>query len=131
MGDRQLQEAPTDHHFSPLARKLVRFTFLWRWLLVALLWLILGSYGIWALRGEFALWRDHLTWAVVRLSLGYHYWASVALTICVAYTCAVLVWHSQKLTQGWSQREKYRFNQWAEKLTRNQQHWLWFFLRRL
>ncbi|MBV5260587.1 hypothetical protein FLX56_19430 [Synechococcus moorigangaii CMS01] len=125
MGDRQLQELPGDNHLSPLATKLVKLTIFGRWLMVVLLWLILGSYSVWALRPEFPLWQDYLTWAVVRLSLGYHFWASVALSICIAYTCGVLVWHSQKLLRGWSAQERYRFNQWAERLAQNRHHWLW------
>jgi hypothetical protein len=131
MGDRQPKALTTDEPLSPLAQKLARLNLLGRWLLVLVLWLTLGSYGIWVLSQEFFLWQDYLTWAVVRLSLGYNYGASIALTFCVAYTCAVLVWHSQKILRGWSGRECYRLNRWAEKLTKNQNHWLWLILEYL
>ncbi|BAW96349.1 hypothetical protein NIES970_12750 [[Synechococcus] sp. NIES-970] len=129
MGDRRPQELTTDNSLSPLARKLARLNVLGRWLFVVMLWLTLGNYGFWALREEFPLWQEYLTWAVIRLSLGYHYWASAALTLCVAYTCAILVWHSQKLLRGWSDRECYRLNRWAERLDQNKRHWLWRVLK--
>ncbi|MEB3225005.1 MAG: hypothetical protein VKJ86_04290 [Synechococcus sp.] len=131
MGDRQWQQLGSDNQLTPLAMKLVHLTILGRWVFVGCLWSTCGIYSVWALREEFPLWQDYLTWAVVRLSLGYHMWASLAFTLCVAYTCAVLVWHSHKLVRGWPAKERYRFNQWAEKLTQNRQHWLWIILKRL
>lgn len=132
MGDRQgKQFDQTEPEFSPLAKKLIKATILGRWLLAGLLWLTFGIYGLWHLRAEFPLWRDYLTWAVVRYSLAYHYWASLALVFCVAYTCAILVWHSQKLLQGWSARERYRLEKEAEKIAKNPRHWLWLLIKQI
>ncbi|MGB2927107.1 MAG: hypothetical protein WBB82_17545 [Limnothrix sp.] len=129
MGDRPA--VPSSHSFNPLTPKLKKAMVIGRWLFVLGLWLTLGSYSIWGLRGEFSLWQAHLTWASVRYGLAYNPWASLALVTCVAYTCAVLVWHSQKLLQGWSERETYRLNQTADKIAKNPHHWLWFMLKKI
>lgn len=129
MGDRQTSQSEPE--LSPLAIKVMQATIIGRWLFVGFLWITLGIYGFWSLRNEFPLWQDHLTWAIVRYGLAYHYWSSLGLVICLAYTCAVLVWHSQKLISGWSAREKHLLEKEAEKMTENSRHWLWLIVNRI
>ncbi|NJN72634.1 MAG: hypothetical protein HC799_07390 [Limnothrix sp. RL_2_0] len=129
MGDRL--PAPSHHNTDPLTTKLKKAIVLGRWLFVVGLWLTLGIYSLWGLRGEFGLWREHLTWTSVRYGLAYHPFPTLSLVICVAYTCAVLVWHSQKLLQGWSERETYRLDKEAKKIAQNPRHWLWLVLKKI
>jgi hypothetical protein len=102
-----------------------------RWLFVLSLWIVLFPYGVWGLRAEIPLWREYFTWSSLRYGMYYHPWASLALVLCIAYTCAVLVWHSHKLLKGWSARETYRFKQEAAKIAQNPRHWLWLILKRI
>ncbi|OKH14654.1 hypothetical protein NIES208_13435 [[Limnothrix rosea] IAM M-220] len=129
LGDRQNQELHKPP--SPLATKLMRAIIISRWSMVVGLWLTCGTYAAWALRAEFVLWRDHLTWASLRYGLAYNPLAALALVLCVAYTCAVSVWHSQKLLQGWSARELYRLEKQATKISQNPRHWLWQVLKKI
>ena len=129
MGDRQEQER--QQSLSPLAMKLMRATIISRWSMVAGLWLTCGIYSAWALRAELVLWLDHLTWASVRYGLAYNPLAALALVLCVAYTCAVAVWHSEKLLNGWSAREVYRLEKQADKMSKNPRHWLWTVLKKI
>lgn len=129
MGDRQppnLRKAP-----SPLAIKLTQAIILGRWLMVLGLWLTCGTYAAWGLRAEYVLWRDHLTWASVRYGLAYNPVAALCLVLCIAYTCAVAAWHSQKILQGWSAREMEQLEKQAFKISRNPRHWLWFILKKI
>ncbi len=129
VGDRQKQESQQPP--SPLATKLMRAIVISRWSMVLGLWLTLGSFAIWSLRSEFVLWRDYLTWASLRYGLAYNPWAALALVLCIAYTCAVGVWHSQKLLSGWSPRELYRLERQATKISQNPRHWLWQVLKKI
>lgn len=132
MGDR-LEAEPTEHYdnTSSLVLKLMKAAIVLRWLFVLSLWLVLVPYGVWGLRSEFPLWREYFTWSSLRYGMFYNPWASLAIVICIAYTCAVLVWHSQKLLKGWSDQETYRFQQTADKILHNPRHWLWLLLKRL
>lgn len=127
MGDRHPPQS--DKPPKPLVQQLMTAVILGRWLVVLMLWLTLGLYSLWGLRQEIPIWLEHLTWASVRYGLGYNPWASFSLVLCIAYTCAVLVWHSQKLLKGWSARETYRFEKEAQKIAQNPRHWLWYFLK--
>ena len=129
MGDRRTPESRKSP--SPLAAKLIQAIILGRWFMVLGLWLTFGVYAAWALRAEFVLWRDHLTWASVRYGLAYNPFAALCVVLCVAYTCAVAVWHSQKLLNGWSAREIYHLEKQAVKISKNPRHWLWFVLKKI
>ncbi|WP_160148411.1 hypothetical protein [[Leptolyngbya] sp. PCC 7376] len=129
MGDRRKQERQKS--LSPLANRLMRAIIVSRWLMVLVLWMTCGVFAAWTLRVELALWRDYLTWASVRYGLAYNPMAALALVLCVAYTCAVAVWHSEKLLNGWSSREIYRLEKQATKMSENPRHWLWRVLKKI
>lgn len=129
MGDRHSASLKKPVHLTTV--KLMHLIVLGRWLLVLCLWLTLGIYGLWGLRAEVPLWRDYLTWTSVRYGLIYNPEASLALFFCVGYTCAVLIWHSQKLLRGWSEREQYKLEKKAEKINQDSKHWLHRLLKKL
>jgi hypothetical protein len=97
-----------------------------RWLLNAVLVLVLMPPSLWDLRSELQLWNQYFTWVAVRYGLAYHPLATLGLTIPIAFVTATLVWQSRNIIFGLSQREKYRLEKQATAIrAKGERHWLW------
>ncbi len=107
-------------------KRLYQVTVYARWLFVCFCWLTLGVIGIWGLRGEILLWVDYFTWSAVRYGLMFNPFPSLCLFFCYAMTVSVLVWQSRNASIGIPAREKYRLQQWVEKIRADgPRHPLW------
>ena len=120
----------TDFNLPPKVKKYYRLTIYLRWLVVILLWLTLGTYGIWGLRNEIMLWFDYLTWSGVRYGLAFNLIPTLCVGICVGMTLSVLLRQSSHIIWGFSSQEKYYLEQKVNKiLAQGSAHPLWKWLK--
>lgn len=100
-------------------RKVIKYhqlTIYMRWLVVLLLWLTLGVYGIWGIHQEIELWFDYFTWSAVYYGLAFNIIPTICLSICIGMTVSVLVWQSRCIIWGISNKEKYYLEQRVTKV---------------
>ncbi len=113
-------------NLSKPARRLYELSLYGRWLFVLLCWLMLAPYSVWRLWKDFQLWREHFTWVAVRYAFAFNLIAAFSLFFCIGITGAVLVWQSNHLLRGLSDREKMRLENQARKIQESgSQHPLW------
>ena len=107
-------------------KRLHRLRSIGRWLMVLVVWLVLGGYAYWTLQSEIALWRQHVTFAAIRYALAYHPRAALCLFFCIAVTIAVAIWQAQRLILGLPRRERDRLEKQVKTIqTQGKQHFLW------
>jgi hypothetical protein len=112
--------------FQQDLENLYRLTVYSRWVVVVLLWAILGSLSIWRLWPEIYLWSEYFTWTAVRYGLAFHPLAALGLTICVATTVGVLVWQSRTILFGLSDDQTQRLEKQLLKIRQQgPSHPLW------
>lgn len=116
---------------APRVKKYYQLTIYFRWLVVILLWLTFGAYGIWGLRGEIALWQSYFTWSALRYGLAFNLLPTMCLGLCIGMTLSVLMWQSSHILWGFSDREKYQLQQKVDKiLARGSSHPFWQWIER-
>ncbi|MDY6938160.1 MAG: hypothetical protein SWY16_10885 [Cyanobacteriota bacterium] len=93
---------------SPEIERLHRLTVYFRWAVVTLLWVSLGTSSLWILRREIALWLDLFTWVAVWYALRAHPIAGFGLFFCTGMTLSVLVWQSRNIIWGLPKPEQRR-----------------------
>lgn len=97
-----------------------------RWLVVAGLWLTLGSGSLWSLRKMLELAFEDFTWASLRYGLHYSPWATMGLLVCIGSTLSVLLWQSRNLLFGFSQRQQQYLQKQVLKIrAQGHSHPLW------
>ncbi len=100
-----------------------------RWLVVAALWLTVGSFSLWGLRYPISLLQQYFTWSAVRYGLAYHPIAAVGLGLCVGMTVAVLIWQSRNILVGLPKREQERLQRQVIRIReQGPSHPLWRFV---
>ncbi|WP_260378466.1 hypothetical protein [Limnospira platensis] len=52
-----------------------------RWLVIILLWLVIGSLSLWGMRSDISLLMEHFTWATVRHGLFHNRLSAIGLGI--------------------------------------------------
>ena len=104
-------ESTLDPIFKQQVQKLHHLTVYGRWLVVALLWLTIGSLSLWSLRSEIALCQQYFTWVAVRYGLYYNPMSTVGLAFCIGMTVSVLVWQSRNILMGLPRPEIRRLEQ--------------------
>lgn len=99
-----------------------------RWLLVAILWITLGSLSLWGWRYELSLLRSQFTWAALRYGIAYNRLPAMGLGICIGMTTAVLVWQSRNILLGIPPAEQKRLEQqvrWISQQGASHPLWKW------
>lgn len=115
-----------DPIFKQQVQKLHRLTVYSRWLVVAFLWLTVGSLSLWGLRGEIALWLQYFTWVAVRYGLYYNPLPAFGLAFCISMTISAIVWQSRNLLLGLPLKEQQRLEQQVYKIRQQgASHPLW------
>lgn len=116
-GDRHLQR-----QVERLHRVLVRL----RWMAVAVLWLITLPISLWILRRDIRLLLDAFTWTGVRYALAFEMGVAIALSACIAFTLAILVWQSRNILFGMPRYEVKRLRRHVDRIRRKgPRHPLW------
>lgn len=119
-------EPVLDPIFKQQVQKLHNLTVYGRWLVVALLWLTIGSLSLWGLRSEIALLQQYFTWVAVRYGLFYNPLPTFGLGLCIGMTVSVLVWQSRNILLGLPQQEQQRLEQQVHKIRQQgPSHPLW------
>ena len=114
------------HPFDQELARLHQLTVWARWLMVGLVWVILGPVSLWGLRAEIVLWWQYFTWTAVRYGLAYHPIAAVGLGLCIGLTVATLVWQSRNILWGLPRQERLRLLQQMRRIRRQgPSHPLW------
>lgn len=114
--EQPLSSVELDPIFKQQVQKLYQLIVYGRWLVVALLWLTVGSLSLWGLRSEIALLRQYFTWVAVRFGLYYNPLPTLGLTFCIVMTISVIVWHSRNILIGLSPQEQKRLEQQVHKI---------------
>ncbi|MGJ3245939.1 MAG: hypothetical protein ACFE0I_07695 [Elainellaceae cyanobacterium] len=130
--------SPSNHDFqehSPTFQqemeRLYRLTVYGRWMVVVVLWLVIGSISLWALRDEIDRWFDYFTWTAVRYSLAFNPLAAVGISICLGSTVGLLVWQSRNILMGVSPEQTRRLeNQLIKIRQQGSSHPLWMWVCR-
>lgn len=114
--EQPLSSVEVDPIFKQQVQKLYQLIVYGRWLVVALLWLTVGSLSLWGLRSEIALLLQYFTWVAVRFGLYYNPLPTLGLTFCIVMTISVIVWHSRNILLGLSPQEQKRLEQQVHKI---------------
>lgn len=114
--EQPLSSVERDPIFKQQVQKLYQLIVYGRWLVVALLWLTVGSLSLWGLRSEIALLRQYFTWVAVRFGLYYNLLPTLGLTFCIVITISVIVWHSRNILLGLPPQEQKRLEQQVHKI---------------
>jgi hypothetical protein len=115
-----------DPQFKVEMDRLYRLTLYGRWVLVGLLWLLLGSWSLWDLRESITLMQTYFTWSALRYGLVFHPLGAIGLGLCVSLTVSVLVWQSRNLIWGLPQTEQKRLHESVCKIRQQgRSHPLW------
>lgn len=114
--EQPLSSVELDPIFKQQVQKLYQLTVYGRWLVVALLWLTVGSLSLWGLRSEIALLLQYFTWVAVRFGLYYNPLPTLGLTFCIVMTISVIVWHSRNILLGLPPQEQKRLEQQVHKI---------------
>ena len=114
--EQPLSSVELDPIFKQQVQKLYNLILYGRWLVVAFLWLSVGSLSLWGLRSEIALWLQYFTWVAVRFALYYNPLPTIGLTVCVVMTISVIVWQSRNILLGLPPQEQRRLEQQVQKI---------------
>lgn len=114
--EQPLSSVELDPIFKQQVQKLYQLIVYGRWLVVALLWLTVGSLSLWGLRSEIALLLQYFTWVAVRFGLYYNPLPTLGLTFCIVMTISVIVWQSRNILLGLSPQEHKRLEQQVHKI---------------
>ncbi len=114
--EQPLSSVELDPIFKQQVQKLYNLILYGRWLVVAFLWLSVGSLSLWGLRSEIALWLQYFTWVAVRFALYYNPLPTIGLTVCLVMTISVIVWQSRNLLLGLPPEEQRRLEQQVQKI---------------
>lgn len=121
-----LSSIELDPIFKQQVQKLYKLNVYWRWLVVAFLWLSVGSLSLWGLRSEIALWLQYFTWVAVRFALVYNPLSTFGLSVCTVMTISVIFWQSRNLLLGLPLEEQQRLEQQVQKIRQQgASHPLW------
>ena len=116
----------SDAYLKQQVKRLQRLRSMGRWLMVIVIWSVLGGYAYWALQSEIALWQQHLTLAAIRYGLADNPTAALCLFFCIAITIAVAVWQAQRLILGLPRRERHRLEEQVKTIQmQGKRHFLW------
>ena len=116
----------SESYLQHQVQRLQRLRSIARWIVVLMIWLILGGYVYWALQSEIVLWRQHLTFTAIRYALAYNPIPALCFFFCIAVTIAVTIWQAQRLILGLSQRERDRLEKQVKTIQmRGKRHFLW------
>lgn len=114
--EQPLSSVELDPIFKQQVQKLYNLILYGRWLVVAFLWLSVGSLSLWGLRSEIALWLQYFTWVAVRFALYYNPLPTIGLTVCLVMTISVIVWQSRNILLGLPPDEQRRLEQQVQKI---------------
>ena len=114
--EQPLSSVELDPIFKQQVQKLYNLILYGRWLVVAFLWLSVGSLSLWGLRSEIALWLQYFTWVAVRFALYYNPLPTIGLTVCLVMTISVIVWQSRNILLGLPPQEQRRLEQQVQKI---------------
>ena len=114
--EQPLSSVELDPIFKQQVQKLYNLILYGRWLVVAFLWLSVGSLSLWGLRSEIALWLQYFTWVAVRFALYYNPLPTIGLTVCVVMTISVIIWQSRNILLGLPPEEQRRLEQQVQKI---------------
>ena len=114
--EQPLSSVELDPIFKQQVQKLYNLILYGRWLVVAFLWLSVGSLSLWGLRSEIALWLQYFTWVAVKFALYYNPLPTIGLTVCVVMTISVIVWQSRNILLGLPPEEQRRLEQQVQKI---------------
>ncbi len=114
--EQPLSSVELDPIFKQQVQKLYNLILYGRWLVVAFLWLSVGSLSLWGLRSEIALWLQYFTWVAVRFALYYNPLPTIGLTVCLVMTISVIVWQSRNILLGLPPEEQRRLQQQVQKI---------------
>jgi hypothetical protein len=114
--EQPLSSVELDPIFKQQVQKLYNLILYGRWLVVAFLWLSVGSLSLWGLRSEIALWLQYFTWVAVRFALYYNPLPTIGLTVCLVMTISVIVWQSRNILLGLPPEEQRRLEQQVQKI---------------
>jgi hypothetical protein len=111
-GSDPISEPTLDIQLEPIFRNqidnLYRLNLYTRWIAIALLWAIVGSYSLWELRYPISLIQEDFTWAAVKYGLITNPIAAFGLCLCVGMTTGTLVWQSRNIIWGIPRKEQQR-----------------------
>lgn len=100
-----------------------------RWVIVFLLWVIIGFASAWSLRHEFTMISERFTWAALRYGLAFNIWSTLGLSVCIGPTVALLVWQTRNLLFGLPKIELTRLEKYVMKVReQGQSHPLWSYI---
>lgn len=114
--EQPLSSVELDPIFKQQVQKLYNLILYGRWLVVAFLWLSVGSLSVWGLRSEIALWLQYFTWVAVRFALYYNPLPTIGLTVCLVMTISVIIWQSRNILLGLPPEEQQRLEQQVQKI---------------
>jgi hypothetical protein len=107
-----ISEPNPDIELDPIFKNqidnLYRFNVYSRWIVIALLWAIFGSYSLWELRYPISLIQEDFTWAAVKYGLIGNPIPAFGLCLCVGVMTGTLVWQSRNMIWGIPQQEQQR-----------------------
>lgn len=97
-----------------------------RWLVIILLWLVIGSLSWWGMRSDISLLMEHFTWTTVRHSLFHNRLSAIGLGICLGMTTSTLLWQSRNILIGFPLSYRQRLEKQVLKIRQQgSTHPLW------
>ena len=131
MRSRLLIHCSTSHdpQFLMQMERLHHLFVIGRWVIVVLLWLLIGIVSAWSLRHEFLMVSDRFTWAALRYGLAFNIWSTMGLSICIGPTVALLVWQTRNILFGLPETELTRLEKYVMKVReQGRSHPLWSYI---
>jgi hypothetical protein len=115
-----------DPVFQQQVMRLYQLTVYSRWCFVGFLWLVIAPICLWHLRSEIAMWLDYFTWTAVRYTIIYNRFASIGLSLCIAWTVSTLLWQSDHILRGIPPEERRSLEKQVLRIRRQgKKHFLW------
>ena len=100
-----------------------------RWVIVIVMWLLIGIVSVWSLRHEFDMVSERFTWAALRYGLAFNIWSTLGLSICIGPTVALLVWQTRNILFGLPKPELARLEKYVIKVReQGESHPLWAYI---
>jgi hypothetical protein len=122
-------EIELDPIFKNQIDNLYRLNLYGKWIVIALLWLTIGSYSLWELRYPISLIQEDFTWAAVKYGLVANPIPAVGLCLCVGIMTGTLVWQSRNIIWGIPKKEQQRLIQQVGNIRKQgSSHPLWKFV---
>jgi hypothetical protein len=116
----------SDPRLQAEVERLYQLTLYSRWMVVAGLWLTVGSLSLWNLRDAIQLWLEYFTWSALKYALVYNRFAAIGLGICMGTTLAVLIRQSRIILWGLPNHEHQRLSQQVLRIrVQGHSHPLW------